>query len=111
MYTEKTLEANAKLKQEIARLKADMKSADNTAPDTLEQILAAHEAELKSVRDQESAILQEYIDLCKELDRCNFKRAELTAALQELTAIFNQELEQARKAKSNFSRNYEHLNH
>lgn len=110
MYTEKTLEANAKLKQEIARLKADMKSADDTAPDTLEQILASHEAELKSVRDQESAILKEYQELCAELDRCNAQRAKLLAAQEELTAVFEKELDEARKAKTTFSRNNEYLN-
>lgn len=110
MYTEKALEANAKLKQEISRLKTDMRSADDTAPASLEEIVIRNEAELKGLRDEETAILKECIDLCNEWDQCKFRRAEINAATEELNSVFNTELEEARKAKAKLSRNNEYFN-
>lgn len=110
MYTEKTQQANDKLKQEINRLKQDMRAADDTRPDTLSQIVERYEADLKAVQEEETAILKEHVALCEEWDQCKFRRAELTAATEELKAVFEKEMNAARKAKSNLSRNNEYFN-
>jgi len=110
LYTEKALEANAKLKQEITKLKQDMREADDTAPDKLEEIVARCEAELKAVQEEETAILKENIGLATELDAAKAQRAALNAAAAELRAVFEKELDLARKAKSKLSRNNEYLN-
>lgn len=110
LYTEKTLEANAKLKQEISRLKQDMSEADDSAPDKLEQIVTRYETELKAVSDEEAAVLKENIGLAEELDRCKAQRAALNAASAELKSVFDKELDLARKAKSKLSRDNEYHN-
>ena len=78
--------------------------------DKLEEIVARCEAELKAVQEEETAILKENIGLATELDAAKAQRAALNAAAAELRAVFEKELDLARKAKSKLSRNNEYLN-
>lgn len=110
IYTEKALEANAKLKQEISRLKQDIREADDSTPDKLEETVAQLEKKLQDIRNEEKSILTDCVTLCEEWDKCNFKRAQLNAALEELTSIFNNEIEDARKQKNKLSRDNEYFN-
>lgn len=110
IYTAKALEANAKLKQEISRLKQDMREADDSTPDKLEETVALLEKKLQDIRNEEKSTLTDCVTLCEEWDKCNFKRAQLNAALEELTAIFNNEIEDARKQKNKLSRDNEYFN-
>lgn len=110
VYTQKALEDNAKLKQEIARLKQDMRNTDATGPEKLETSVSMLEQKLADIRTQEKDILAECVTLCEEWDKCNLKHSQLSAAIEELNAVFKSELDDARKQKNKISSYNEYLN-
>ena len=109
MYTEKIQTANAQLRSAITQLKQGIKEADTTAPTALGERVAAKEAELKAVLDEEAAILSENKALAEELDLCNAKLSELKGATTMLETQFEKERAAANKAKLKYNRSHEHL--
>lgn len=109
MYTEKIQTANAQLRSAITQLKQGIKEADTTAPSALGERVAAKEAELKAVLDEEAAILSENKALAEELDLCNAKLSELKGATTTLETQFEKERAAANKAKLKYNRSHEHL--
>ena len=98
-YTQKVLEHNEALRQEIARHKRDIKTAGEANPQKLEETLTALKAELETVKKQHGDVIETSISRRKELSSLTLKRADLQATLAELRDIFEEEIKTARNSK------------
>ncbi len=99
LYTQKVLEHNKALQQEIDRQKKDNKTAGESNPEKLEETLVARKAELEKLKKEQGDVIEASIARRKELSKLTLQKADLEAATAELRAIFEEEIKNARNSK------------